>query len=663
MTNAQGYSQVPLGISPARALGPAPAQLQPFTTPNAADSHTTPTNTSFGYKPMGMSSSSASSSTDHSSSVERPTTRDNMVETSEDENDSPTKRVDRIPTFDSQAESRAAGKKPIPLPTRGRPPPSKESARNVKFGKAAVDPGVEGVPPGPRSDERPSQSFACIIGQAILKSSAGGLSLEHIYRYVETAYPYFKTVEQWRNSVRHNLSIHKIFVTIPRSERHPPGKGGIWIIDDVEKIHWPSEDKFIKNFPPSHPHHAVCRQTCHERAQEKKLREKAEAEGRPYVPKNRKRSKMLKAGGEGLGRPRDIPTPPAFTKPEDSTSVSLPGTSVPGPLQSARMLPPPPPTSPPAGSSSFDFEDDSDFVPMESEKEAPLRPLQFPESSKVKREGLPPPPRFEIESKGQQPHDDEENVFSSGPKRVRMSQPEPLSPILEQQASTEQADADAFLDADMFTTPARERTTRASTGTADSHQMPSSMLKTPALVQTSSSPTSSPMPPTVTRASHHHPSSLQQAWTHDDMIQTATPTSPAKLEAAFDLKPTPFKRERDEEVHSLMPHGSERAPPKTPVTRSSAAADRTPRISGGPIRTPGMFTKTPLTYGSPARAPPSTNALLSTPMWEMNSILDRMTAESPTRTPRSDVPPTSPTHYSLSDCGDSPIAKRRKVLT
>ena len=218
-------------------------------------------------------------------------------------------------------------------------------------------------------------------------------------------------------------------------------------------------------------------------------------------------------------------------------------------------------------------------------------------------------------------------------------------------------------DDDMFLTPARERP-QSSNLPSSSRHFTSSAMKTPALVQTSSSPTSSPLPPTITRSSHH-PSSLQQAWTQDDMARGSLASSPPikQLDAAFDLKPMPTKRDRDREDEgltlSLAPH-VERAHPKTPVTRSSAAADRTPRLGG--YRTPGLIHKTPLSYGSPARAPPSASALLSTPMWEISGVLERMNAaESPTRTPRTDVPPTSPTHYSLSDCGDSPVAKRRKV--
>lgn len=556
-----------------------------------------------------------------------------------------------------------------PLPKAG--PATGGGRTSAKFTKVAEDPGVEGIPPGARSMERPQQSFACIIGQAILKSSAGGLSLEHIYRYVETAYPYFKTVDQWRNSVRHNLSIHKIFVTIPRTDKYPPGKGGIWIIDENEKCHWPSEDKFIKNFPPIHPHHAYCRQTLHERAVDQRLREKAESEGRVYVPrkgkgKNRKAA-ALKDEAAPLPPPvHAAPGLPHPGPPPHCLQGPVPAIPLPPMMQQPQphhMAPPPLPSSPPPipnsqTTSSFDFEDDGDFVPE------PCHAPQYPDASKNRNTMSLGPPIGHPDSSRNLRDEDEENVFGGGdnvfgsvPKRVRLAQPEPLSPIMEQQASSS-----GFLhdDPDMFITPSRERT-RPSMASSSQH-FTSSALKTPALIQTSSSPTSSPMPPTITRGSHHHPSGLQQAWTQDDMMRATTPTSPkAKLDPAFDLKPTPQKRDRDDDsFQSLVTHTERGAIPKTPVTRSSAAAERTPRIGG--LRTPGMMTKTPLTYGSPARMPPSANALLSTPLWEMSGVLERLkNAESPTRTPRSDVPPTSPTHYSLSDCGDSPVAKRRKL--
>lgn len=647
---------MPLGISPARALGPAPTQLQPFTTPSHHDSHTTPTNAANVYKPSLLSSSIASSS-DGSSSVDRPIRlTHSLTDLSDDDNDSPTKRVGsrapvREPSLPESARSTAAIKKVAGLATRpGRPLPAKAVSSSgggrtsAKFVKVAEDPGVEGIPPGPRSSERPQQSFACIIGQAILKSSAGGLSLEHIYRYVETAYPYFKTVDQWRNSVRHNLSIHKIFITIPRTDKHPPGKGGIWVIDDPEKIHWPSEDKFIKNFPPNHPHHAVCRQTIHERAVEKRLKEKAEAEGREYVPRKSKKVRKLNLKDDELKKTELKPA-------HGLTPTMLPHLQPPvrGPMG------PPLPSSPPRRSSqappSLDFEDDGDFVPVGPDPGRLAFQLGNLSRPRMGHSGLGPAIGADLVEHVRD--DDDENVFTSGPKRVRMAQPDALSPILEQQVTN------AYLndDDDMFITPSRERS-KSTTAASASRQFGSSALKTPALVQTSSSPTSSPMPPTITRGSHH-PSGLQQAWTHDDMMQATTSlSSHTKLDAAFDLKPTPMKRDRDDDT--LFVHHAERGPPKTPVTRSSAASDRTPRVGG--VRTPGMLIKTPLTYGSPARPPPSASAHMSTPLWEMSGVLDRLKdSDSPTRASRHDVPPTSPTHYSLSECGDSPVAKRRKV--
>lgn len=332
---------------------------------------------------------------------------------------------------------------------------------------------------------------------------------------------------------------------------------------------------------------------------------------------------------------------------------------------------PPQPLSPPPHSGNtneFEFEDDSDFVPDNSKRRGsmpPIPPLLFPEPLQEKRKGLGPsptmaPPRSFPGQENQPPIHDDEGVFSSVGPSKRGRPADPLSPVLEQQP-----DPNSYLDGDMFSTPARVPPNQPFASVSESsRQLTSSALKTPALIQTSSSPTSSPMPPTVTRSSHHHPSGLQQAWTQDDMIHSNGPSSPAKLEAAFDLKPAPIKRDRDDDFNSLAPHAVERAPPKTPVTRSSAAAalDRTPRV--GSLRTPNL--KTPLTYGSPARFNQPPGTIMSTPMWEMNGVLDRLnchTSDSPTRTPRSDVPPTSPTHYSLSDCGDSPIAKRRKVAT
>ncbi|KAL7418717.1 Forkhead transcription factor [Cryptotrichosporon argae] len=724
-SRAMGYEYpgdmyvMPQGISPARAMGPAPAHPPRFSPGGIFDPHRTPTQ-QHASAPQQMPSSATSITTattrtsdaSSTSSSVRTVRNRRALSSSDGEEDSPTKAtiarlpttrapLERADTIEVPVRNALPPKKPALVPSAPPPKPVRPLVKpavsagrtSAKFAKVAEDPGVEGIPPGPRPMERPGPSFACIIGQAILRSSAGGLSLEHIYRYVETAYPFFKSGDgAWRNSVRHNLSIHKMFETIPRTEKFPPGKGGIWIIHDDEKCHWPEEDKFIKNFPSTHQHHAVCRQTLHERAKEQEARDKAAREGKVYVPKKGKKGRKGPSKDDGeddsgtdMGRSSSFGVGGLSLQRSHSTQ------SIPGSMPPPRMLHPPPmayrqtlPSSPPQAlmANSFDFDDDGDFVPVESSEANQLllaTPVE-PASTPVPAPHAPAydhmmgPPRIERRDK-RVVSDDEENVFTAGPKRVRMAEPAPLSPI-----DPHPQPNDLFNPDDMYITPARERSGQAP-HTSARNSLGSSAFKTPALVQTSSSPNSSPMPPTVTRGPAHLPSSLQQAWTHDDMMASGpgTGSSPAGgLDAAFDLKPRARKpRISDDDLpppaaphfgrgpgganggHATSSPPPARVPPKTPVTRSSAGAGVTPRVG---LRTPGITTKTPLFCGSPGMGPPTNNAHLSTPLWEMGGILERMNSyapESPLRTPRSPVPSTDPTRYSiLLDSGASPKPRR-----
>lgn len=75
-----------------------------------------------------------------------------------------------------------------------------------------------------------SVSYAGMIGQALLSSSDGRLSLNEIYNWISTVYPFFERGDRgWQNSIRHNLSLNKSFIKVER-EAHIPGKGGWWAI-------------------------------------------------------------------------------------------------------------------------------------------------------------------------------------------------------------------------------------------------------------------------------------------------------------------------------------------------------------------------------------------------------------------------------------------------
>lgn len=78
---------------------------------------------------------------------------------------------------------------------------------------------------------KPFISYACLIAEAINGSPDNRLTLADIYKYLMDKYPYFRhTKNGWQNSIRHNLSLNKAFVKIPRSAGEP-GKGMFWVID------------------------------------------------------------------------------------------------------------------------------------------------------------------------------------------------------------------------------------------------------------------------------------------------------------------------------------------------------------------------------------------------------------------------------------------------
>jgi forkhead box protein N len=76
---------------------------------------------------------------------------------------------------------------------------------------------------------RPSFSFTCLIGLAILSSQTKQLTVGSIYEYVQLNFPYFKTARStWRNSVRHVLSLNKFFQKPDDGKQS--SKGGVWMV-------------------------------------------------------------------------------------------------------------------------------------------------------------------------------------------------------------------------------------------------------------------------------------------------------------------------------------------------------------------------------------------------------------------------------------------------
>uniref|UniRef100_UPI00398EECC8 forkhead box protein K1 isoform X2 n=1 Tax=Pristiophorus japonicus TaxID=55135 RepID=UPI00398EECC8 len=83
----------------------------------------------------------------------------------------------------------------------------------------------------PKDDSKPPYSYAQLIVQAISSAQDKQLTLSGIYAHITKHYPYYRTADKgWQNSIRHNLSLNRYFIKVPRSQEEP-GKGSFWRID------------------------------------------------------------------------------------------------------------------------------------------------------------------------------------------------------------------------------------------------------------------------------------------------------------------------------------------------------------------------------------------------------------------------------------------------
>ncbi|KZC07327.1 PREDICTED: forkhead box protein J1-B-like [Dufourea novaeangliae] len=125
----------------------------------------------------------------------------------------------------------SASNLPTP-PCSPSPPPVNRQARKKlsPLIKAELDLSENAEKYRTDPDAKPPFSYATIICLA-MRANNNKVSLSNIYAWIRENFLFYKYADPaWQNSIRHNLSLNKCFVKLPRSKGEP-GKGGFWKLD------------------------------------------------------------------------------------------------------------------------------------------------------------------------------------------------------------------------------------------------------------------------------------------------------------------------------------------------------------------------------------------------------------------------------------------------
>ncbi|XP_001636939.3 forkhead box protein J1-B [Nematostella vectensis] len=80
-------------------------------------------------------------------------------------------------------------------------------------------------------NHKPPYSYATLICMAMRDTKRVKITLSAIYKWIKENFMFYRVADPtWQNSIRHNLSLNKCFVKVPR-KKDEPGKGGFWRID------------------------------------------------------------------------------------------------------------------------------------------------------------------------------------------------------------------------------------------------------------------------------------------------------------------------------------------------------------------------------------------------------------------------------------------------
>ncbi|KAH7338521.1 forkhead transcription factor-like protein [Pyrenochaeta sp. MPI-SDFR-AT-0127] len=109
----------------------------------------------------------------------------------------------------------------------------KQKLKEVKVEEADEPlPDPDQMPTVDDDGNKPSYSYAMLIGMAILRAPSRRLTLAQIYKWISDTFAFYRNSQEtgWQNSIRHNLSLSKSFSKQERP-KDDPGKGHYWVIN------------------------------------------------------------------------------------------------------------------------------------------------------------------------------------------------------------------------------------------------------------------------------------------------------------------------------------------------------------------------------------------------------------------------------------------------
>ncbi|KAF2731104.1 forkhead box protein J2 [Polyplosphaeria fusca] len=133
-----------------------------------------------------------------------------------------------IPAPPAKHEKKRSLMDAAPLRDRSK----KQKVKDTRIEDVGPIPEPDQMPPVEDDGQKPSPSYAQLIGMAILRAPNRQLTLAQIYKWLQDNYAFYRNSQEsgWQNSIRHNLSLCKDFYKQERP-KDDPGKGHYWVID------------------------------------------------------------------------------------------------------------------------------------------------------------------------------------------------------------------------------------------------------------------------------------------------------------------------------------------------------------------------------------------------------------------------------------------------